>query len=453
LERALANEGKRGETAGETAAEGATPPNKEARNRAPNARTLAAKVIERVLKDGAFAAAALDAELRRHPQLDPRERALCTELVYGTLRSEQALRARLLVHAPRGVADEIVLSHLLIAAYQILLLDRIPAHAAVDAAVTGVKRARGPRVAGFANAVLRKLARDEKKLDPIQAARASVPAWLWEQLVAAVGEAEAEALVAGEAATGVRLRPGAAEPEWVSELPRGKVSPVARLLRGEGDARQKPGYAEGAFTIQEEGAQVIGLALGARPADKVLDACAGRGQKSTLIRERLEQGELWACDLYPEKLEALAAETARLALGPMQTRAVDWSVGQGGVPDDFDRVLVDAPCSGTGTLRRRPEILRRLTPEDPARLGALSESILRSAASRARSGGYVLFAVCSVLRQECEDVVARVLDVLEPASFDAPELGASFGDGKTSLRLLPGQHGTDGYFMASFRRR
>ena len=123
------------------------------------------------------------------------------------------------------------------------------------------------------------------------------------------------------------------------------------------------------------------------------------------------------------------------------------------MPDDFDRVLVDAPCSGTGTLRRRPEILRRLQADDPARLAALAESILRSAASRARVGGSVLFAVCSVLEQECEAVVARVADVLEPAVFDAPELPPELVEGKTSVRLLPGLHGTDGYFMACFRRR
>jgi 16S rRNA (cytosine967-C5)-methyltransferase len=142
-----------------------------------------------------------------------------------------------------------------------------------------------------------------------------------------------------------------------------------------------------------------------------------------------------------------------LRLPAIETRAIDWSVGQGGLSDDFDRVLVDAPCSGTGTLRRRPEILRRLTASDPARLGALSESILRSAASRARPGGTVLFAVCSVLRQECEDVVERVADLLEPAPFDAPELPHELLEGKTALRLLPGLHGTDGYFMACFRRR
>ena len=421
--------------------------------RQPNARTIAAKVVQRVLIDEAFVAAALDAELRRHPQLDARERALATELSYGTMRTEPALRARLFVHAPKGVSDERVLSHLLVAAYQILLLERVPAFAAVDAGVNGVKRERGPRVAGFANAVLRKLAKTGEKLSQAQALRECVPAWLWQDLQQSVGEEQALALIAGDAFTGLRPRLGAEQPDWLRELPEGRVSPSARLIRGEGDPRQKPGFAEGAFTVQEEGAQAIGLGLGVRAGDKVLDACAGRGQKATLIAERIGNGKLVACDLYPEKLQALAEEAARLGLPDIETRAVDWSVGQGGLPDDFDRVLVDAPCSGTGTLRRRPEILRRLKAEDPARLAELAESILRSAASRAKVGGTVLFAVCSVLERECEAVAGRVADVLEPAPFDAPELPSELVAGKTSLRLLPGLHGTDGYFMACFRRR
>ena len=421
--------------------------------RQPNARSIAAKVVQRVLLDDAFVAAALDAELRRHPQLDARERALATELSYGTMRTEPALRARLYVHAPKGVSDERVLSHLLVAAYQILLLERVPAFAAVDAGVTGVKRERGPRVAGFANAVLRKLAKTGEKLSQAQALRECVPAWLWQDLLQSVGEEQALALICGDAFTGLRPRLGAELPEWLSALPQGRVSPLARLIRGEGDPRQKPGFAEGAFTVQEEGAQAIGLALGVRAGDKVLDACAGRGQKATLVAERIGGGRLIACDLYPEKLQALADEAARLSLPNIETHAVDWTVGQGGLPADFDRVLVDAPCSGTGTLRRRPEILRRLKAEDPARLAELAETILRSAASRARPGGTVLFAVCSVLERECEAVVARVADVLEPALFDAPELPPELVAGKTSLRLLPGLHGTDGYFMACFRRR
>jgi 16S rRNA (cytosine967-C5)-methyltransferase len=417
------------------------------------ARTIAAKVIERVLCDDAYVSAALDAELSRHPQLDSRERALATELCYGTMRTEPVLRSRLFVHAPRGVSDERVLSHLLIAAYQILLLDRVPAFAAVDAAVNGVKRERGPRVAGFANAVLRKLTKTGEKLTQAQALREAAPSWLWSQLTSVVGEEEALALLVGEANTGLRVRRGVEPPDWLAALPAGRVAPDSRLVRGEGDARKRPGYQQGAFTVQEEGAQAVGLALGARAGEKVLDACAGRGQKATLLAERLGSGRLTACDLYPEKLDAMSAELLRLKLDNVDAHAVDWSVGQGGLPADFDRVLVDAPCTGTGTLRRRPEILRRLTPTDPDRLGALSESILRSAASRGRPGATVVFAVCSVLPQECEAVTARVLDVLEPATFDAPELPSELVAGKSELRLLPGRHGTDGYFMACFRRR
>jgi 16S rRNA (cytosine967-C5)-methyltransferase len=437
----------------QTLADKSTAPTAEQAPRQPNARTIAAKVVQRVLVDEAFVAAALDAELRRHPQLDARERALATELSYGTMRTEPALRARLFVHAPKGVSDERVLSHLLVAAYQILLLERGPAFAAVDAGVNGVKRERGPRVAGFANAVLRKLAKTGEKLSQAQALRECVPAWLWQDLQQSVGEEQALALIAGDAFTGLRPRLGAEQPDWFRELPQGRVSTSARLIRGEGDPRQKAGFAEGAFTVQEEGAQAIGLGLGVRAGDKVLDACAGRGQKATLIAERIGNGVLVASDLYPEKLSALAEEAARLGLPNIETRAVDWSAGQGGLPDDFDRVLVDAPCSGTGTLRRRPEILRRLKAEDPARLAELAESILRSAASRAKLGGTVVFAVCSVLERECEAVVARVADVLEPAPFDAPELPPELVAGKTSVRLLPGLHGTDGYFMACFRRR
>ena len=210
---------------------------------------MAARVVARVLEDDAYVAAALDAELRRHQQLDARERALATELCYGTLRTEPALRARLLQHAPRGVSDTRVLAQLLVAAYQILLLERVPAFAAVDVAVTAVKRDRGPRVAGFANAVLRKLARTGEKLSQAQALRESVPDWLWQALLRDVGEQQAAALLTTEAVTGLRRRLDVAEPEWLQTLPAGRVSPVARLVRGEGDPRQKAGFESGAFSV------------------------------------------------------------------------------------------------------------------------------------------------------------------------------------------------------------
>jgi len=157
--------------------------------------------------------------------------------------------------------------------------------------------------------------------------------------------------------------------------------------------------------------------------------------------------------VHPSKLRALDREFVRLGLTPAASRAVDLSVGTGDLPTGFDRVLVDAPCTGSGTLRRRPEIALRLAPEDPARLGAMAELIVRNASRLTRPGGRVVLAVCSVFRDESEAVVTRVGDVLEPVPFDAPEILAVVGPDATALRLLPLRHGTDGYFIASFRVR
>jgi 16S rRNA (cytosine967-C5)-methyltransferase len=337
----------------------------------------------------------------------------------------------------------------------LLSLDRIPAFAAVNAAVGAVRALRGPQVAGFANAVLRKLAQGDK-LDPKAAARQNIAPWLVEALTESVGEQETDALIQAQAerVVGLRLVAGRALPEWIATSALGRASPRARLVQGVGDPRKREGYAEGAFVVQEEGAQAIALALGARPGERILDACAGRGQKTSLLVEQVgDSGTVWATDAYPKKLEALHAEFARLKLRPPETRAVDWTVGVADVPADFDRVLVDAPCTGTGTLRRRPEIAARLQATDPARLSALAETILRSAATRVRSSGRVVFAVCSVLQAECESLVARVADVLEPAPFDCPELSAIVSDAATAFRIGPTRFETDGYFAASFVKR
>ena len=419
------------------------------------ARALAVRVLDRVERDGAYAAAALDAELDRHPQLEPRDRALLSELVYGVLRTRGALERRVLEHAPRGVSDKVVRLHLLVAAYQLLLLDRVPAWAAVDEAIGEIKRARGGRVAGFGNAVLRKLAEGPRP-ELAAALRESAPAWLTDKLDRLLSADETNALLGAGVPLGRvwgRAVAGRTEPGWLAAAERHRASPLARLLPS-GDPEKLEGYTAGAFVVQEPGAQLIALALDVKPGERVLDACAGRGQKTTLLVEAAGPGgEVWAADAHPKKLATLARECERLGLVPPQSAAVDWTLGAGDVPDGFDCVLVDAPCTGTGTLRRRPEITARLTPEDPARLAELQTAILRAAASRVRPGGRVVFAVCSVLEEEAEGVLARVAGELAPAPFAAPALRALAPAGEHTLRLTPLRHETDGYFVASLVRR
>ncbi len=438
-----------------------------------DARSLAVRVLERVERDDAYAVAAMDAEFSR-ASLSRRDRALATELVYGTLRVRPLLLGELEKHAARGLPknDVFVRSVLCVAAYQILVLDRVPAFAAVSAAVETIRRERGRGVAGFANALLRKLADSGVSLDAATASYDALPQWLRGRLVKSIGEDAARALVApagGGAPTAVRLVRGREIPEWLRDAEPGVISPLARRVGGVGELRRQPGWDDGAFVVQEEGSQLIALAVGARPGERVLDACAGRGQKTSLLAERVASGgsgasggAVVAVDLHAHRLRALEAEMSRVGQ-QVQTIAADWTnAGDGvpmaadAVPDGFDRVLVDAPCTGVGTLRHRPEMTLRMAPEDAARLGGLAAQILRNAALKARPGGRVTYAVCSVFKAECETVLRGVSDLLEPVPFDAPELAGLLsqeGAEITTLRLLPSKHGTDGYFLASLRRK
>ncbi|WP_437569426.1 RsmB/NOP family class I SAM-dependent RNA methyltransferase [Sorangium sp. So ce542] len=503
----MADRAQRGGRGGDGDGDGAA-----ARSGESAARAVAARVLARVWGSDAFASAALDAELRRAPALDPRDVGLATELVYGVLRAQAALEARIAELAAKGrwTADPLVRAHVLMGAYSLCFLDRVPSFAAVSEAVDGAQAAGGPRVGAFANAVLRKVAAavEAGGRPPLaDAVVASAPGWLRGALRRSLGRAAAEAfLSAGPVPppTGLCLSPGEDRDAWLAALrgaapaatfEAGRVSPAAIIARGAGDLRRLPGFGA-AWIGQEEGAQALAFALGARPGERVLDACAGRGNKSWLLsRAVLPGGAVDAADLYPAKLSQLRAALSappassegagagggggeaagaggggagarggleRAAAFVRETYAVDWTVGAGDVPEGYDRVLVDAPCSGVGTLRRRPEIALRRAADDLPRLADLQVAIARRAATRARDGGRLVFAVCSVLREECEAVAARLagpadddLGVrLEPAPFDA-ELARELAAGGDAFRLLPHVHGTDGYFAAMFvvRRR
>jgi 16S rRNA (cytosine967-C5)-methyltransferase len=433
----------------------------------PNARSIAAHVLLRVMREGAFAAAALDAALDRFPEMEPRERALATEIGYGALRTARYLERRIGEGTPRGIGklDDVTRAHLCVAGYQILFLDKVPHFAAVSEAVGRVRAERGERLASFANAVLRRLAERalrQPRPSMAEAVMSSAPAWLSEGLVAALGAEGARSFLAAAVPPPLGLRVRRQDRDtWLARLsqalPRarfvpGRVSPLSILAFSAGDPEKLPGHDDGELIVQEEGAQAVGLSLGARPGERVLDACAGRGNKTSLL---LDLGaETHAADLHPKKLAALAAEHRRLGLLECPTYAVDWTVGTGDVEQGYDRVLVDAPCSGTGTLRRRPEVL--IHREDPD-LGALSDRqvrILVRAASRLRRGGILVYAVCSVLEREAEDVIRRANaedPSLVPEVFPEGPVRDLAGDA-TSLRLLPHVHGTDGYFLACLRR-
>jgi 16S rRNA (cytosine967-C5)-methyltransferase len=443
------------------------------------ARDLAARVLVRVEKENAFAAAALEAELARAPSLDARDRALATELVYGTLRVAPWLEEQLERFAPRGTRklDARVRACLQLAAYQLFFM-RVPAFAAVNEAVQAVSEQRGARVAAFANAVLRKAsaqaaaARAQSGDDADaalleEAVVTSTPAWLREALERSLGVDGARAFLRCSVeppAIALRLEVSgdpatieAARDAWIAQLRAavpeasvepGLASPLAILVRGGGKPQRLPGFAEGAWSVQEEGSQLAALAVGARPGETVLDACAGRGNKTSLLARAVgDAGAVDACDVSPAKLERLATELDRVGVRVRHAYAVDWSVGSGEVTGLYDRVLVDAPCSGVGTLRRRPEIAARRQPDDLEALARTQRAIVQRVAAHVRPGGSLVYVVCSVLREEGEALVDALLAGSEGGALQG------FERESPDVKLVPHVHGTDGYFIANLLRR
>lgn len=398
------------------------------------ARRAAIRALERVAEEGAYAAAALDAEIGRG-RLDLRDAALATEIVYGTLRVLPALDARIAERLRRpGRLDRVLRAALRAGAYQLAHLGRVPAHAAVSGSVDWVRERRGVKLAGVANAVLRRLA-EARPASPAPPTAQVVPQWLAETLEASVGAERARAFLVARRlppATGLRVA-ATADPAATlarlrevrpdAEVRPGDLAPRAILVRGAGDPRRLPGYARGALTVQEEGAQLVGLAVGAGPGERILDACAGRGGKTAQLVEAVgEVGAVVATDPHEAKLERLAEELRRLRLPPVEdARPVDLTVGAGGLPEGtFDAVLVDAPCTGLGTVHRRPELLLRVGPGDPERLAALQGAILGTAWRLVRPGGRLVYAVCSPTRAEGADVA----DAFEAAHPDARRVPA-----------------------------
>lgn len=420
-------------------------------------REVATQALHRVA-EGAWASPVLDSAIRR-AGLSRRDAALATQIVYGALRVLPSLDLAIDAHLRRPDTDAYARAALRAAAFQILHLSRVPPHAAVDAAVTLVRRARGKGVAGFVNAVLRKVAAT-RPASPEPPDRVELPSWLADSVERALGPDRAEAFVRGRPMPppiGLRVSDPSRRDEIVERLraarPRaqvlaGRVAATAVLVRGGGDPKALPGWAEGDFSVQEQGSQRIAELLGVREGRTVVDACAGRGGKTLALLPRAGDGRVIALDLHEPKLDRLAEDLARLgwARDRVERVAVDLTVGLGGVRADADRVLVDAPCTGIGTVHRRPELLLRLTESEPARMGAIQLAIAARAAELLAPGGELVLAVCSPLDEEGADVVTALVERV-PRLVSHPE-GWPAGtpvDPDGAVRLGPWQGDCDAY--------
>jgi len=450
-------------------------------------RILAFEALRAVDERDAYANLVLPPLLRKAREkgdFDGRDAALATELVYGTLRRQGTYDAVVAecVDRPLREVDPPVLDVLSLGAHQ-LLGTRIPAHAAVSATVELARVVLGDGRAKFVNAVLRKVARHdldgwlEKVAPPYEedpedhlAVVHSHPRWvvsaLWdslgggrdgiEELLRADNERPEVTLVArpGRATTGELLAEEAARP--------GRWSPYAVRLTEGGEPGAVPAVAEGRAGVQDEGSQLVALALAGAPVegrDRLwLDGCAGPGGKAALLGAlAAERGAvLLASEKQPHRA-GLVARALSGNPGPYQVVAAD-ATRPAWRPGSFDRVLVDVPCTGLGALRRRPEARWRRRPEDLDGFAPLQRGLLRTALESVRTGGVVGYATCSphpagtgavvedVLRRTGAETPAERLDA-RPLLPGVPDLGPG-----PHVQLWPHLHGTDAMYLALLRR-
>ncbi len=413
--------------------------------RPAGARDVSVQVLRRIDVDSAWAAPTLDRELSR-ASLEPRDSALATRIVYGALRGlgriDRELEANMT--RPGRKLDPMVRAILRSAAYQLIYLDRVPAHAIVHHAVDLARAMRGPRVAGFVNAVLRNI-----KRPPVRpSTQLELPDWLRVQLRDDLGD-RAESMLepmSRPPPTDLRVTQGSRESlaeaiqkaRTGTQIELGTTSPDALRVWNAGDPRSLPGFSEGRFAVQEQGSQLIGRLVGARPGEVVADACAGHGGKTAQLARAIGRGSVMALDLHDHRLRQIPEILKRLQISEdrVSYACVDLSVGTADLDGRFDRVLVDAPCSGLGTVQRRPEILWRTGPADIEEIALRQRAILTHAARLLRPGGTLVYAVCSPLKREApavETLPGLILDPWLPSELP-PEISC---DDDGFLRLGP----------------
>lgn len=427
---------------------------------------LTAFEILRGVENGAYSSILLAA---REPELKPADRGLCHELVLGVLRWQLHLD-RIIEHYANRRVDKIdpeVRTILRMALYQLRFLSRIPPSAAVNESVKLVGLVKLRSAQPFVNAVLRRATREPEYdptvgiMDPLESlsVKTSHPVWLLKRWTEAFGFEETARFAEANNQTprpSMRIvRSRSTEAEVLAQLTAGGAtverSSVAaaawRISGATGLLRQLAG--EGKIYLQDDASQLVAEVVGATAGERVLDLCSAPGGKTALIGERMnDRAKIVACDVSASRLSIVARTVELHQLTNVRLLLLNAEHRLPFQDHPFDRVLVDVPCSGTGTLRGNPEIRWRLSEETIATFAERQKRILENAASVVRIGGRLVYSTCSVEPEEDEDVVKWFLET-QPGFGQVPISTASTGSVK---RTWPHHEGTDGFFIAAFER-
>ena len=438
-----------------------------------SARDTALKVLIACRTHGAWADAALKAQLARD-QLSPQDAALCSRMVYGVTQNRLLLDFYLAAYCSQK-PDHLqppLLDILRLGAYQILFLDKVPDRAAVSEAVELAKRSGRGQAAGLVNAVLRKLSQNKNALPSIPdrdevkflSIRYSHPKWLVKRLLELLGRGETEACLAADntaAPLTVQVNPLKTTQEKLTaelEALGVRVTPHVWVpgcleLSGTGDLTALEPFRVGHFLVQDGAAALAARAAAVTPGQRVLDVCAAPGGKSFGAAFAMEdRGEILACDLHENKLKRIQDGAQRLGLTSIRTAAADGREFRPEWEAAFDTVLVDAPCSGLGIIRKKPDT-RYKKADDLFTLPVVQQAILDNACRYVKPGGVLVYSTCTILPEENQQVTDAFLAQHRDFSREDLPLPDQAGQADGQVTLWPHRHDTDGFYICRMRRQ
>jgi 16S rRNA (cytosine967-C5)-methyltransferase len=436
------------------------------------ARRAAFDILLRVETEGSYASVLLAALTN----LSREDRALAQELTLGVLRQQKTLDYFIERYTQRKIKklDLPVVLALRLGLYQIRFLSRIPQSAAVNESVNLVKMARKMSAAGMVNAALRNAARhpEEKAGETVKdkferfAVELSHTPWMLKHWAASIGEDEMQQLaLANNQTPETSFRVNTLRADSEAMLARLEVEGVktrvskltdgAYIIEGGHAAALTPFIEEGLIYIQDEASQLVSLLLDVKPNQRILDLCAAPGSKTSHIAALTQnRAQIVASDIHAHRLESLIANCQRLAVTSVETVLLgaveELPFAQG---EKFDRILIDAPCTGTGTLRRNPEIKWRLGLEDIKRLAEIQYTLLEKGAQLLGTGGRLIYSTCSVEREENEEVVQNFLKANTEFRLAQAAAPVDCLTPEGFVRTFPHKQGTDGFFAAMIEKR
>lgn len=439
-----------------------------------DAREAAMLALNACQRQGGWSDGALKKQLSA-AELSGRDAALATQLCFGVLQNQMLLDFYLakFSNIPLKRMEGKVVQTLRLGAYQMLFLTRIPHSAAVNSAVALVKaHCKNPRAAGMVNGILRSMERSLQNMpvipqgDPVAylSTLYSHPEWLVKEFILSLGEEETAQMLAADNSqppTAVMVNTTRTTAETLKamlEADHVEAEPHpwlenCLLLSRTGDLERMETFQQGLFYVQDPASRLSVLAAGAKPGMRVLDCCAAPGGKSFAAAIAMEnQGEIVSCDLHPHKKKLIQAGADRLGLTIITPKTADGKVFRPEWERAFDLVLVDAPCSGLGVIRKKPDI-RYKDPAPLADLPAVQLDILRNAARYVRPGGTLMYSTCTLLYRENGEVVETFLAENKAYKAETFTLPGPVGPVQSgSVTLWPHRHGTDGFFISKMRR-